>query len=97
MRLYEVVASRPFRLAIAFAVRNFGCDIAVVFGLVYLQVSREDFRRVGGILVDETAKSVDDDAAQLQRALKLRLTRDIRRLDYVGLFDASGQPRQSET
>lgn len=89
MRTPEVLASRPFRLALAFAIA-ISIAMACVFGLVYLQVSNENFQRVGAILVDEAEKSVDDDPAQLKRALKLRLTRDIRRLDYVGLFDDKG-------
>ncbi len=47
-------------------------------------------RRVGAVLVDEAAKSAGDSEARLRQALELRLTRDIRRLDYVALFDAQG-------
>ncbi len=47
-------------------------------------------QRVSAVLVDEAAKSEGDSDEQLRRALELRLTRDIRRLDYVALFDASG-------
>ena len=46
---------------------------------------------VGAVLVDEAAKSDGDSEDSLRQALKLRLTRDIRRLDYVALFDAGGE------
>src|SRR5271168_4537129 len=44
----------------------------------------------GAILVDEAAKSEGDSQAELSRALQLRLTRDIHRLDFVALFDPNG-------
>ena len=47
--------------------------------------------QVGAILVDEAAKSVDESEADLRKALELRLTRDIRRLDFVALIDPKGQ------
>ena len=47
--------------------------------------------RVGAVLVDEAEKSAADSEERLRRALALRLTRDIRRLDYVALFDPSGR------
>ena len=43
------------------------------------------------MLVDEAAKSQGDSEAQLRGALKLRLTRDLRRLDFVALFDPTGR------
>ncbi len=45
----------------------------------------------GAILVDEAAKSQGDSEAELRRALELRLTRDIRRLDFVALIDPKGR------
>jgi len=56
-----------------------------------LQVSRADMDQVSAILVDEAAKSAGDSEADLRRALELRLTRDIRRLDFVALIDPKGQ------
>jgi signal transduction histidine kinase len=43
--------------------------------------------------VDEASKGADYTAAELQRALELRLTRDLRRLDYVALFDSGGDAK----
>jgi signal transduction histidine kinase len=55
-----------------------------------LQVSSADMQQVGAILVDEAAKSVDGSETDLRKALELRLTRDIRRLDFVALIDPKG-------
>jgi signal transduction histidine kinase len=85
----DVFRARAFRLALAFCLAV-SAATAAAFGLIYLQVSRADVQRVGAILVDEAAKSEGDSVDQLGRALELRLTRDIRRLDYVALFDAKG-------
>ena len=85
----EVLRARAFRLALAFSLAVSAATVAA-FGLIYFQVSRADVRRVGAVLVDEAAKSAGDSEARLRQALELRLTRDIRRLDYVALFDAQG-------
>src|SRR5208337_4073759 len=89
MLTIEVFKARAFRLALAFCLAV-SVATAAAFGLIYLQVSSADVQRAGAILVDEAAKSVGDSEAGLRQALELRLTRDIRRLDYVALFDANG-------
>ena len=85
----EVFRARAFRLALAFAVA-IAIATAAIFGLIYLQVFHTDMQQVGAVLVDEAAKSVDDSETRLRAALELRLTRDIRRLDYVALIDSRG-------
>ena len=85
----EMFRARAFRLALAFCFA-IAAATAAAFGFIYMQVSNADVQRVGAILVDEAAKSEKDSEEQLRRALELRLTRDIRRLDYVALFDANG-------
>ena len=85
----DVFRARAFRLAIAFCLA-ISVATLVAFTVIYLQVSDADVRRVGAVLVDEAAKSEADSPERLRRALELRLTRDIRRLDYVAMFDASG-------
>ena len=85
----EVFKAKAFRLALAFCLAVSVATTAA-FGLIYLQVSSADVQRVGAILVDEAAKSAERSDAQLRQALELRLTRDIRRLDYVALFGANG-------
>src|SRR5271165_2374983 len=85
----DVFRAHAFRLALAFCLAV-STATAAAFGFVYLKVSREDVQRVGAVLVDESAKSIGDTEAELRQALELRLTRDIRRLDYVALFDPNG-------
>ncbi|HZZ62048.1 MAG TPA: HAMP domain-containing sensor histidine kinase [Roseiarcus sp.] len=85
----DVFRALAFRLALAFCLAV-SAATAAAFGLIYLEVSRADVERVAAVLVDEAAKSEGDSEAELRRALELRLTRDIRRLDYVALYDAKG-------
>ena len=85
----DLLRARAFHIALAFCVA-ISAATAAAFGLIYLQVSNADVERVGAVLVDEAAKSEDDSQERLRRALELRLTRDIRRLDYVAMFDPSG-------
>ena len=89
MRISEVVKARAFRLALAFSLA-ITIATAAAFAFIYLQVSRADVERVGAVLVDEAAKSQGDSEAQLRQALELRLTRDLRRLDFVALIDPKG-------
>ena len=86
----EVFKARAFRLALGFAL-TISVATAAAFAFIYLQVSRANMDRVGAILVDEASKSVDESEADLRKALELRLTRDIRRLDFVALIDPKGQ------
>jgi signal transduction histidine kinase len=89
MRMLEVFNARAFRLALAFSLA-ISFATASVFAFIYWQVSSADVERAGAVLVDETAKSQGDSEAELRKALELRLTRDIRRLDFVALFDSKG-------
>ena len=90
MRTLEVFNARAFRLALAFALA-IALATTAAFAFIYWQVYTADFERAGAILVDEAAKSQGESEAELKRALQLRLTRDIRRLDYVALFDPRGE------
>jgi signal transduction histidine kinase len=89
MRILEVFNARAFRLALAFALAVTLATTAA-FAFIYWRVYSADFQRAGAILVDESAKSEGASEAELRQALQLRLTRDIRRLDYVALFDPKG-------
>jgi signal transduction histidine kinase len=89
MRTLEVFNARAFRLALAFALAITLATTAA-FAFIYWQVYSGDMQVAGAILVDEAAKSEGDSQAELRRALQLRLTRDIHRLDIVALFDPSG-------
>lgn len=89
MLTIEFLRARAFRIAIAFALA-ITVATSAVFVLIYVKVSTADVERVGALLVDESAKGVGDSDERLRRALDLRITRDLRRLDYVALFDAKG-------
>jgi hypothetical protein len=90
MWILNVFNSRAFRLALGFSLA-ISIATAAAFAFIYLQVSSADTDQIGAILVDEAAKSVDESEADLRRALALRLTRDIRRLDFVALIDSKGR------
>jgi signal transduction histidine kinase len=85
----DVFRAHAFRLALAF-VLAIAAATASVFALIYFQVSREDTDRVGTILVDEARLNVDADEGRLRAALAARQMPDIRRIDYIALFDARG-------
>ncbi len=86
----EVFKARAFRLALGFAL-TIAVATAAAFAFIYWQVSSADMQQVGAILVDEASKTVNESEAALRAALELRLTRDIRRLDFVALIDPKGQ------
>ena len=86
----EVFKARAFRLALGFAL-TIAVATAAAFAFIYWQVSNDNMERLGAILVDEASKTVNESEADLRAALELRLTRDIRRLDFVALVDAKGQ------
>src|SRR5271166_5198891 len=89
MRTLEVLNARAFRLALAFALA-ISLATTAAFAFIYWQVYSGDMQVAGAIFVDEAAKSENDSEAELRRALQLRLTRDIHRLDFVALFDPNG-------
>ncbi len=90
MRRSDVFRAQAFRLALAFCLAVSAATVAA-FALIYLQVSRADMQHVASVLVDEAAKSEGDSEARLREALELRLTRDIRRLDFVALINQRGE------
>src|SRR6201999_21680 len=90
MWMFELFRSTAFRLAIAFALATAAAN-AAVFAVVYLEISTLDVSRLRVVLADEAAKGVSESDDDLRRALELRLTRDLRRLDYVALFGANGE------
>jgi signal transduction histidine kinase len=90
MRTLDIFVSSAFRIAMGFAFAMTAAT-AIIFAFVYFQITTVDEAGVRHILVDEAAKGVSYNDAELKNALDLRLTRDLRRLDYVALFDASGK------
>src|SRR6202453_1092243 len=92
MRVPEAFRSSVFRATLAFAVAT-TVAILVIFGFVYWRITTADEDLVRTVLVDEASKGADYSEAELERALELRLTRDLRRLDYVALFDSAGKSK----
>jgi hypothetical protein len=89
MQALDVLRSSAFRVALGFALAMTAAT-SLIFGIVYLQIITSNEASVRLILADEAAKGVNDTDAEIRSALNLRLTRDLRRLDYVALFDAAG-------
>ena len=85
----ENFGTRAFKLAFAFCLAV-SIATAAAFAFIYFRVSAVEMQRAGAVLVDEAKRSADDSPARLREALTLRLTHDIRRLDYVALFDLDG-------
>lgn len=90
MGISDVFRSAAFRLAVVFALVVTASSSAV-FGFIYWQVSSSDMNRLRSILVDESTKAAVEPTAQVERELALRLTHDLRQLEYVGLFGADGK------
>ncbi|WP_020176703.1 sensor histidine kinase [Methyloferula stellata] len=90
MRLIELFRTATFRLAVLFGLAV-TLSTSMVFLFVYLQVASSDARRVDVRLAEEMTRAVAESDADLRRALDLRLTRDLRRIDYAALFDARGR------
>jgi signal transduction histidine kinase len=83
--MLELLRSSALRVALTFAFATIVATTAI-FGLVYLQIRAADEKSNRLILEDEAAKSVDRPVEELRRAFELRLTHDLRRLDFAALF-----------
>jgi len=90
MRIDELLRSMAFRLAVVFAI-VVTLSTSAVFAFVYWHVANSDMERARTSLADEVGKAAGEPMAQLQPELERRLTRDLRQIEYVGLFDAKGQ------
>ncbi|HWZ05385.1 MAG TPA: sensor histidine kinase, partial [Bradyrhizobium sp.] len=84
--MLEFFRSSAVRLALAFVLATTVATTAV-FGLVYLQIRDANEARNRLILEDEAAKSVDRPVDELKAAFEVRMTHDLRRIDYAALFD----------
>ena len=83
--MLELLRSSALRVALTFAFATIVAT-AAIFGLVYLQIRAADEKSNRLILEDEAAKSAGHSIEELRRAFELRLTHDLRRLDFAGLF-----------
>lgn len=90
MGISELLRSTAFRLAVVFAL-VVTLATSAVFAFVYWHVANSDIERARAALADEVNKAAGEPSAELQPELKRRLTRDLREIEYVGLFDAKGR------
>ena len=87
MRMLEFFRSSAVRVALVFVFVTTVATTAV-FGLVYFQIGEANEARNRLILETEAAKSVNRSVDELKTAFEVRLTNDLRRIDYAALFDA---------
>jgi signal transduction histidine kinase len=85
--MLEFLRSSAVRVAIAFVLVTTVATTAV-FALVYLRIGEANEARNRLILETEAAKSVNRPVEELKTAFDVRLTNDLRRIDYAALFDA---------
>src|ERR1700736_2696537 len=83
--MLEFFRSSAVRVALAFVVVTVVAP-RPVFGLVYCQISEGYKKRNRLILEAEAAKSANHSVDELKYAFEVRLTHDLRRLDYAALF-----------
>ncbi|VTZ51947.1 Two-component sensor histidine kinase [Methylocella tundrae] len=91
MWIFDLFKTATFRLAVLFALAV-TASTSVVFVFIYWQVATFDVRRVEARLSEEVLRAVNEPEDQLRRQLERRLASDLRRLDYVGLFNKDGKP-----
>jgi signal transduction histidine kinase len=86
--MLEFFRSSAVRVALAFVLVTTAATTAV-FGLVYFRIGEANEARNRLILETEAAKSVNRSVEELRSAFEVRLTNDLRRIDYAALFDAN--------
>ncbi|MGO8911196.1 MAG: sensor histidine kinase [Bradyrhizobium sp.] len=85
--MLEFFRSSAVRVALAFVLATTVATTAV-FGLVYLQIREANEARNRLILEDEAARGVNYSVDELKYAFDVRMTHDLRRVDYAALFGA---------
>jgi signal transduction histidine kinase len=90
MRLIELFKTATFRLAVLFAL-TVTLSTSVVFLFIYWQVAAFDAKRLDIRLAQEMEHAVLQPEDQLRRALDLRVTNDLRVIDYAAEFNADGK------
>src|SRR5579871_573093 len=86
--MLEFLRSSAVRVALAFVLVTTVATTAV-FALVYLRIGEANEARNRLILEAEAAKSINRSVDELRAAFEVRLTNDLRRIDYAALFDPS--------
>lgn len=87
--MIRLLRSSAVRVAIVFALA-LTLTTSLVFAFVAWRFYESDLAMVRSVLQDEVAKAIPEPLDRLRRQLDLRLTQDLRHLDYVGLFAADG-------
>lgn len=88
--VFHILKSGPVRIAAVFAIAVIVVTTGV-FTFVYWKVSIAQIAQVRTVLESEAAKAAHIPEAGMKDQLALRLTHDLRRIDYVGLFNSAGQ------
>src|SRR5580692_2877090 len=86
--MLEFFRSSAVRVALAFVLVTTAATTAV-FGLVYFRIGEANEARNRLILEAEAAKSVNRPVDELKGAFEVRLTHDLRRIDFAALFDSN--------
>lgn len=86
--MLEFFRSSAVRVALAFVLVTTVATTAV-FGLVYFRIGEANEARNRLILEIEATKSVNRSVEELRSAFEVRLTNDLRRIDYAAMFDAN--------
>lgn len=86
----SVLRGGPFRIALAFSSVVIVTSY-VVFALVYAQFYSTNVLVIRSVLEDEVRHAASVPLDRLKRQLELRLTQDLRHIDFVGLFDADNK------
>jgi signal transduction histidine kinase len=86
--MLEFFRSSAVRVALAFVLLTTAATTAI-FALVYYRIGEANEARNRLILETEAAKSINRPVAELRTAFDVRLTNDLRRIDYAALFDAN--------
>jgi signal transduction histidine kinase len=86
--MLEFFRSSAVRVALAFVLVTTAATMAV-FVLVYFQIRDANEARNRLIIETEAAKSYNRPVDELKAAIELRLTQDIRRIDFAALFDSN--------
>ena len=87
--LKQFSRSNPFKVALAF-VLSVAITTYSVFSFVSAIVINADIAQIKTVLEDEARKAANFSSSEIEDEFRLRLTHDMRRLDFVGLFDQNG-------
>lgn len=85
--MLDFLRSSAVRVALAVGLATIVATTGI-FAVIYLQIRAADETFNRAILEDQVAKSANQSVGELREAFEVRLTHDLRRLDYAALFGA---------